>query len=281
MEENNTVIYTATTVSEVLYHLKTIPNLQVFAGGTLCKRNLNETKLDLPQSCIFIGNIAELNEITKKERFIDFGCAVTLNQILEIGKNRIPQFLYEAIEAVGTHTIRNLATIGGNICSHPHKMNLYAPLLALDASLELRSFSETQHIPLSRFTGIPQGFFLTKIRVQLQDWFSATYVKLGSNTNFDKNVASYTFLADSSKASVLDDLRIAFSGNFAFRSRELENLLVGARLPLSERDSIVMLYKAASLYDAAEEASQAPKNELLKAQFLNLLERSLQDLKHF
>ncbi len=279
MEESNTHIFNATTVSEVLYHLKNIPNLQVFAGSTLCTKNLNKTKVDLPQSSLFIGNIAELKEITKKERYIDFGCAVTLNQILEIGKNRMPHFLYEAIESVGTNTIRNLATIGGNICASPHKMNLYAPLLALDASLEIRSFSETQHIPLSRFTEIPQGFFLTRIRVPLQDWFTSTYRKLGSRTSFE-HTSSYTFLAEASKTSILDDLRIAYAGKITIRSRELENLLIGARLPLSERDSIVMLYKAEALYDEIESKSNEPKDELLKAQFLNLLEKSLQELKY-
>ena len=281
MEENKITIYNATTISEVLYHLKNIPNLQVLAGGTLCKKNKSGTKFELPQNCIFIGNIQELKEITKKERYIDLGSAVTLNQILEIGKNRIPQFLYEAIEAVGTHTIRNIATIGGNICSEQHKMSLFAPLLALEASVELRSFSEIVHTPLSRFSGIPQGFFVTKIRIPLQDWFTANYVKLGTNTYLDENSASYTFLADAPKGAILDDLRIAFAGTICFRSKELENLLIGSRLPLSERDSIVMLYKATELYDATIEKANSPKNELLKAQFLNLLEKSLQELKDF
>ncbi len=278
MAENKTTIYTATTISEVLYHLKNIPNLQVLAGGTLCKKDNTDTKFELPQNCIFIGNIPELKEITKKERYIDFGSAVTLNQILEIGKNRIPLFLYEAIEKVGIYTVRNIATIGGNICAGPQKMSLYAPLLALDAFVELKSFTETKHIPLSRFTNIPQGFFLTRIRIPLQDWFTATYTKLGTNTNINNNSASYTFLADSAKGKILNDLRIAFAGTICFRSKELENLLIGTRLPLSERDSIVMLYKAEELYnETIKEDSQ--KNDFLKAQFLNLLEKSLRDLK--
>ena len=279
MAENKTTIYRATTISEVLYHLKNTPNLQIIAGGTLCKKDRSETKFELPQNCIFIGNIPELKEITKKERYIDFGSAVTLNQILEIGKNRIPQFLYEAIEMVGIYTIRNIATIGGNICANPQKMSLYAPLLALDASVELKSFTETKHVSLSRFTNIPQGFFLTKIRIPLQDWFTATYTKLGTNTNINNNSASFTFLADSAKGQSLDDLRIAFAGTVCFRSKELENLLIGARLPLSERDSIVMIYKAGELYDEAISKEQCPKNSLLKAQFLNLLEKSLKELK--
>ena len=279
MAENKTIIYNASTLSEVLYHLKNIPNLKVLAGGTLCKKNNTETNFELPQNCIFINNIPELKEITKKERYIDLGSAITLNQILEIGKNKIPQFLYDAIESVGTYTIRNIATIGGNICYSPQKMNLYAPLLALEASVELQSYSETKQIPFSRFTDIPQGFLLTKIRIPLQDWYTSNYVKLGSNTHIDKYSASYTFLTESAKGTILEDLRIAFAGTIFFRSKELENSLIGARLPLSEKDGIIMLYKATTLFDEAIASTAGKSNDLQRAQFLSLLEKSIQELK--
>ncbi len=281
MEENKVHVFTASTIQEVLYHLKNTKNLQVFAGATLCKKYPNGTKIRLPSSCIFIGNIEELKEINKTERFIDFGSAVTINQILEVGKNRVPSFLYEAASLVASHNVGNIATIGGNICNTPHRMSLYSPLLALEASLELRSASETKVVALSKFNEIPQGFFLTKIRIPIIDWHTARYVKLGSPYEQNDKSASYTFLADSSKGSNLDDLRIAFAGEITFRSRELENTLIGARLPLTEKDCNTILEKASKLFDLELEKSQKPENLFLKNQFLNLLEQSIEELKYY
>ncbi len=281
MGENNISVFSATSLQEVLYHLKNTKNLQVFSGSTLCKKHIHGTKIQLPSPCIFVGNIPELKEITKTERYIEFGSSVTINQILELGKHRIPPFLYEAAASIASHNIGNIATIGGNICNEDHKMSLYSPLLALDATLELRSATEIIHIVLSKFTNIPPGFILTKIRVSIADWHTTSYVKLGSPYEQNEKSASYTFLADSSKGSTLDDLRIAFAGKITFRSRDLENTLIGARLPLSEKDCSSLLTQASTLYDTVAENAAQDDNSFMKNQFLNLLEQSLEELKHF
>ncbi len=281
MAENNIHVYTASTIQEVLYYLKNTKDLKVYSGATLCKKQLYGTKIVLPEQVIFVANIDELKEITKTERYIEFGSSVTINQILEVGKNRIPPFLFEAAASIASHNVGNIATIGGNICNAPHKMSLYSPLLALDASLEIRSSSETQHIALSKFTEMPMGFFLTKIRVPLAEWHTATYIKLGSPYEQNEKSASYTFLADSSKGTTLDDLRIAFAGMVTFRSRELENTLIGARLPLSEKDCVNLLDKASRLYAEEVEKESIAENIFIKSQFLSLLEQSLDELKHF
>ncbi len=281
MDENRVNVVHASTIQEVLYHLKNTQNITVLAGATLCEKHQNGINILLPEHCIFIGNISELKEIIRTERYIDFGAAVTINQLLDLGKNRIPQFLYEAAFSIASHNIGNIATIGGNICHAPHKKDLYSPLLALDAILEIRSFADVQHIPLSKFTGIPQGYFLTKIRVPIADWNTATYVKLGSAYEQSSENVSFTFLADSSKGFRLGDLRIAFAGEVTFRSRELENTLIGSRLPLSEKDCTTLIEKASKLYDDEVEKSECDNKLFLKSQFIGLLEQSLDELKHY
>ncbi len=281
MAENNVIVFNATSIQEVLYHLKNTQNLHVFAGATLSKKHMHGVRIQLPSPCIFIGNIDELKEINRTERFIEFGSAVTINQILDLGKNRIPHFLYEAASLIASHNVGNLATIGGNICNIAHKMSLFSPLLALDASLEFRSFSDNKVIALSKFTEVPTGFFLTKIRVPVLNWHTEQYVKLGSPYEQNDKSASFTFLADSSKGTYLDDLRIAFAGEVAFRSQELENTLIGSRLPLTERDCSMLVEKASKLYDNETDKYEKKANVFLKSQFLNLLEQSLDELKHF
>ncbi len=279
MGENKTNTYQAETISEVLYHLKNVQNIQVYAGCTLCTKNMYGNTIELPQSCVFIGNIDELKEINKTERYIDFGSCVTINQILRLGNTRIPPFLHEAASTIASHNIGNIATIGGNICHISRKMSLYAPLLALDALLEIRSTSEIRNIPLTKFSEMPKGFFLTKIRVPIEDWTTTTYIKIGSPYEQNENSASYTFLVDASKGSNLSDLRISFAGEHAFRSRELENTLIGARLPLTDRDCTAALEKASQLYDEELVKANRSQSTFLKSQFINLLELSLEELK--
>ncbi len=281
MEENKITVINASTVQEVLYHLKNTQNLQIFAGATLSKKHVHGVKIKLPSPCIFVGHIEELKEINRTERFIEFGSAVTINQILELGKTRIPYFLYEAASLIASHNVGNLATIGGNICNVSHRMSLFSPLLALDASLEFRSFSDSQIITLTKFTEVPKGFFLTKIRVPVLNWRTERYVKLGSPYEQNEKSASFTFLADSSKSSYLGDLRIAFAGEVAFRSQELENTLIGSRLPLTDKDCAMLVEKASKLYDSETQKYEKEKNVFLKSQFLSLLEQSLDELMHF
>ncbi len=275
MQKNEIKIINAKTVNEVLYHLKNIANLEIIAGSTLCEKNYNGTSIKLPVACLFIGNIDELKEVNRTERFIEFGASVTFNQMLELGKKRLPSPLFEAISTCATHTIANTATIGGNICYLKHKLSLYSPLLALDASLELRSSSETRHISLSKFYGLDKGFFLTKIRVPVYNWQTIIYKKIGRSF---LNGASFTFLADSSKGALLDDLRIAYAGDIVFRSRELENTLIGSRLPLTNKEIFNLLEKASKMF---EDAMKNKNDKIQKDQFMNLLEQSLEELKHY
>ncbi|MFI3257506.1 MAG: FAD binding domain-containing protein [Spirochaetales bacterium] len=276
--QDDVQVFSATTLNEVLSRLKNISNLSILAGTTLCKKQLRNVKIILPSSCIFVGKIYELREINRSERFIEFGSSVTLNQILSLGKARIPHFFYDALLSVASHSIRNLATLGGNICSTNHKMTLYAPLLAMDAELELKNFSETRHIVMTKFTGIPKGFLLTKIRIPTPDWQTAEFFKIGSPFKKNETCASYTFLANVSRG-ILDDVRIAFCGPIALRSRETENAVISSRLPLSERDILLLTEKTAQLYDEECEKSHKIIDPLLKQQFLNLLAQSLKALK--
>ena len=166
-------------LNEALQQLKNIPSLTVLAGCTSCGHSFGGTKIRLPPAVLFVKHIPELQTIDRKERFIGIGSAVSLNRILELGQKYIPSFLYDAVLSIASYNIRNLATIGGNICGTKHKMTLYAPLLALDALLEFKSAAETLQIPVSKFESVSQGFLLSKVLIPVQDWSAASFQRLG------------------------------------------------------------------------------------------------------
>ncbi|AEE17174.1 FAD binding domain-containing protein [Treponema brennaborense] len=264
-------VYFARNMADVLYQLKTVSDLHIF-GGCTYSRTLADTSL-------IIRNVPELKEIDRRERYIDFGAAVTLSQLLDLGKKRLPAVLFDSLHAAATPLVRNLATVGGNICIPGIKHSLFAPLLAVDARLECRNSSDTEIIPITQFTAVPSGWLLSKIRVPIDEWDIAVFRRIGSSYNITESSASFTFLANTQKG-ILFDLRIAFCGKLQLRSRELENRLIGSRLPLTERKIEDMLEAAAQCFDDICERESFPVDScrILKKRFLSMLGYSMEQL---
>lgn len=267
MEENKGTFLLAKNLADIFYHIKTVSDLRIVGSCT--------EFLDPYCKAVSTYGIPELQTIDKKERYVDFGPAVTLAQIASMGRTNIPTVLYDAVEATATGPIRNIATLAGNICREGQKGTLYAPLLALDAELEIKSQSSTKRIKFREFTGVPKSFVLTKIRVPVNDWEVSVFKKIGPENKLSPLGASFVFLVDTENDRIVN-MKIAFTGEMVFRSRELENKLTGYKLPLPDR-------AVADFLVAAEELSQEEFNRsitppILKDQFLSLLEYNLQQL---
>ena len=279
--ENKISFIKVNTLHDLLYHLKTTSNLKVFGGGTSLSKQNKEITVDINQSAIFATECKECCFIDKKESYIDFGAGITLSKILYLGKNKLPEYFYKAISSVANPLVRNTATLIGNICNTNFYNTLYAPLLAVDAKLEIRNFSETKIIELSKFTGIENGQMITKVRLPLIDWDVEMFERLGPSNKLIDVSASYAFLAKSEK-NTLTELRIAFCGKFKLRSTELENQLIGIKLPISKKAISNMIEVADEIYDKELSYLKDEEKELvhpmLKSQFLNLLRKSLEKL---
>lgn len=268
MASNKNTVYMAKTLTDVMFHLKTVPQLVILGGCTSIK--------NWPASSLVIRNINDFKQISLHEHYAEFGSAVTLSQIHTLGRKRIPSVLFDAIESVANPFVRNLATIGGNICSQGNKHTLFSPLLALDAQLEIYSLTDAQYIPFSKFVKVPDKCVLTRIRIPLSDWEVAVFKRLGPEHELTEESAAFTFLATTQKG-ILSDLRIAFCSNIVLRSRELENTIIGSRLPLSDKAVDLVAQRADELYDEAMNGVVA-ESSMQKDQFLNLLRTSLNQL---
>ena len=275
---NNSRFYRAKNLTEVLYHLKNVNNLHIYSGGTSIKQSENDTLLELGEDCLFLSNCDELKKIEKHERYLLFGSMVTLQQILNLGESNIPSFIYQAIESIANPLVKNKATLAGNICSSDFYHTLYAPLLALDARLEIHTPSETNIVQMSKFTGIDKNQILTSIRIPLTDWDISLFFRTGNEGKITDISNSFTFLAKTQK-DILNDLRIAFCGKLKIRSTELENSLIGSHLPLSKKTVEMAIEKAATIFDQEIEKSETKNfHPMIKTQFLNLLRKSLERL---
>lgn len=97
---------------------------KILAGGTdllgLMKDRISGKSMPVPQALLSIKGIAELRSIRHEAHASTVGAGVTLT---EIGRDvvlsaRFPAFS-QAAESVGTNQIRNVGTLGGNLCQRP------------------------------------------------------------------------------------------------------------------------------------------------------------------
>ena len=267
MEENNIQIYTAETLSDVFYYLKTTPNLKITGACTQLQQ--------LPEKMLSIRGLKELSEITRKENYIEAGAAVTLGKLALQGKSKLPAFMSEAIMNTATSHIRNIATLGGNIYASPVKGTLYAPLLALDARLVLQNANETISIPISKSTENTGNYLLTKIRIPTDEWDIAEFRRIGESHRLTEKSASYVFLA-TVENDVLTRVRFAFSGLHSVRFTNLENRLAGSRLPLEKKNISTYITDAGFEYD--KYFSDKNYFPIMKEEFLRLITYSFKKL---
>jgi len=122
---------------------------KILAGGTdfypaLGNRPLTDNVLD-------INALDDLRGIAETETHLVIGARTTW---ADITKHRLPpafDMLKQSGREVGSPQIQNVATIAGNLCNASPAADGVPPLLALDASIELRSVAGRRLIALSGF----------------------------------------------------------------------------------------------------------------------------------
>ncbi len=129
------VIYSPSTINDLLRILNLNKDALIYAGGTWTLDNQEGDILNMQISVINIMAIEELKKISKTDRFLEIGSTVTINKILELGKTILPEVFNTALKLVGSPQKRNMITIGGNICISDKKMDIFPLLHLLDTQI--------------------------------------------------------------------------------------------------------------------------------------------------
>jgi CO/xanthine dehydrogenase FAD-binding subunit len=161
----------------------------LIAGGTdLLVRMKERTKK--PKYVINIKPILALDFVKWDENEgLTIGALTSVSTILNSDVIKEKCFaLHEAAESFGTTQVRNMATIGGNICRSSPSADLVPPLLALDAQVKLVGAKGERVVPLEGFFRGPgenmlANEILTEIRVPPQkDSYGTAFRKLGRSS---------------------------------------------------------------------------------------------------
>jgi CO/xanthine dehydrogenase FAD-binding subunit len=160
--------FVARTVEEATGLLRSHENSRPVAGGT----DVAVILADVPeyaQALVDIAGIPRLQGIRTLEGGISIGSATRIAEIAS--RTDLPACLLRGARSIGSPQIRNLATIGGNVCNASPCGDTLAPLIALDALFVLESGKGTRELRAEEFfvgpkkTLLRPGEILTEIRI--------------------------------------------------------------------------------------------------------------------
>lgn len=138
------------TVSEACALLRDRPRARFIAGGTDLLVQVKKKKL-APETLISLRQIDELRQIEVNGR-VRIGAMAPLSDVAaHAAVSELFPALAAAIRCLGSPQIRNLATLGGNLCNASPAADSAPPLLVYGASVELRSAAGSRELPLDQF----------------------------------------------------------------------------------------------------------------------------------
>jgi len=221
----------------------------------------------------------------KKLKELDF-IKVLENETIEIGsttcftniyrnkiiKDFIPALGQGAI-SMGGPQIRNMATIGGNVCNGAVSADSAPSLFAFNAKLRLRSFQGERIVSIEEFyegpgkVNIRKDEILISILIEKKDYegVRGTYIKYSNRKAMDISMLSVCVVA-SVKENKFKDLRIALgvAGPTPIRCRDAEKYALGLENSEENINNIAQYaVKSASARDSWR-ASKAYREHLIK-----------------
>ncbi|MCB2189187.1 MAG: xanthine dehydrogenase family protein subunit M [Deltaproteobacteria bacterium] len=123
----------------------------VIAGGTDLLVNLKHKNVS-PRHLVGLEMLGELQTIGAEGGFLLLGPRLTASTLA--GSDRLrgsARALALGASVLGSPQVRNRATVGGNVCNARPAADMSVPLLALEASVLLRSRSGQREVPLAEF----------------------------------------------------------------------------------------------------------------------------------
>ncbi len=133
---------------------------QIIAGGTDLVIKMSDESIPCT-SLVDISSVEELSFIEVKNNVVEIGATTTFAEI--INYKRFPMSMKgfeEAMKSIGSPQIRNVATLGGNICNGSPAADSVPVLIVLDAKLKIISLTGERIVDIDKF-------FLGKGKVDL------------------------------------------------------------------------------------------------------------------
>lgn len=164
---------------------------RIIAGGTLIHELSFRGLLENISTLIDISKIG-LNYVKWEKGTLRIGATTTFTELLDVlSAKAYPELalLEDALKSIRPIQVRNVATVGGSICSGLPFFDLPVALLALDATVRIVGLSKQRELKISDFsrdyfsTDLKNEEFVTEIQIpNLPIRTSGAFLKLETNS---------------------------------------------------------------------------------------------------
>lgn len=233
--------YRAHSVEEAVELLARLEGARVLAGGTDLVVDMKTGRLK-PKCVVDIGGLQGLDHIQDSGEALHIGALTTIQRILDspVVEAKAP-LLKMAAKEFAYWQIRNIATIGGNLCNASPAADMAPPLLVYEAVLKVVSVHGERFIPIAEFftgpkqTALAHNELLVEVIVPYKRLEKAglAYAKVGRRRGHDMSIVAAA-VALKLKDGYIDDVRIALNSvaPTPVRAYAAERTLIGKEVLL-------------------------------------------------
>ncbi len=213
--------------------LALVPDAKLTAGTTDIGVGIAKYGL-VPERMISLRDVAELKVIEETADYLLIGATATYSEVLPYLEKYFTNFA-ALVRRIGSVQIRNLGTMGGNLCNASPIGDSAPCLIALGAILQLRSAAGERELSIDDFfvayrkTALRPGEYLRAIKIPYlaegQKFFA---YKLAKRFDQDISTVAGAFLLDVQEG-VIRQARAGFGGMAAtpIRTKEIEAAMIG------------------------------------------------------
>ncbi len=213
-------IFRPKSIEQALELMETHPEAVVIAGGSDVLIKIREGRL-AGRELISIFELDELRGISLDDRqrihikpltsFSDISAHPIVRELIPV--------LADAAETVGGPQIRNIGTVGGNICNGVTSADTASTLLVYDAILTIRGTRGMRRVPLTGFykgagkVGLSTGELLVDIEIEHENYrgFYGGYFKYATRNALDiATVGCAALVRLSADKSIIEEFKLAF-----------------------------------------------------------------------
>jgi xanthine dehydrogenase FAD-binding subunit len=233
--------------------LEDLPQAVVYAGGTDLLVKMYHG-LSNPRALICIERIQELRGVSEQGGHIRIGsCTTHAHLIADPLVQAHLSVLGQAVKQLGSPPIRNMGTIGGNICTASPAGDTLPPLYALEAEVEIQSKGNMQRIQIEEFilgpgaVNLQPGEILAAVWIKKPDEYNLHHFeKVGLRNALACSVVNMAALLGFGSDGIVRKASLAWGsvGPTIATCREAEEALTGEKLtPEGLREAAAIVRK--------------------------------------
>ena len=228
----------AISVAHALELLAADSKAMLIAGGSDVLIKLRDGHLSAA-NLVSIQGLSELKGVhLDRDKTLVIGSGLSFSDICndELIKQYVP-VLAEAVAEVGGPQVRNIGTIGGNVCNGVTSADSAATLFALNAWLRIAGPDGVRQIPISSFYKGPgkvdlrHGEILTAILIKAEDYdgLAGRYIKFAMRSAMDIATLGCVVCCKVENGKTVSDFRLALgvAAPTPIRCHNTENLVKG------------------------------------------------------